>query len=173
MSWHGLSCLGFNMRVELISKLNDCAAELQKIKKRIDKDKFDEMVMFLQRYAIIKACGTIEHVIKNMIADHVDANTNPEIQNYIATNVRENSRNPSTGKISGLLSEFSPGTWGPAFEAKLKIHVQEKGALNSLVQLRNDFAHGSNPNTTIDTIIRYFNDSCTIITLAEEALNGT
>ena len=57
------------MNAEFIAKLDDCADELIRIKTRIDKDKFDDMVKFLQCYAIIKACGTIETVAKNMIAD--------------------------------------------------------------------------------------------------------
>lgn len=161
------------MKTEFITKLDDCADELQKIKKRIDKNQFDEMVMFLQRYAIIKACGTIESVVKNMIADHVDANTNPEIQNYISTNVRESPANPKTGKISDLLGEFSSGVWKTNFDEKVKQHGEEKVSLNSLVQLRNDFAHGLSPNTTINTIIRYFDHARTIITLVDETLSGT
>lgn len=160
------------MRADLVTKLDDCADELQKIKRRIDKDQFDEIVMFLQRYAIIKACGTIEFVVKNMIADHVDANTNPEIQNYITANVRDSSTNPKTGNISSLLGEFSPEIWKKDFDDKLKVHTEEKGSLNSLVQLRNDFAHGRSPNTTINTIILYFNHSRTIITLIEESLSS-
>ena len=146
MNWHVVYSLVFDMKAEFVTRLDDCADELQKIKKRIDKNQFDDMVMFLQRYAIIKACGTVESVIKNMIADHVDANTNPEIQHYIATNVRDSS--------------------------KVKQHGTEKTSLNSLVQLRNDFAHGLSPNTTINTIIRYFNDSRVIVTLVDETLNG-
>lgn len=161
------------MDAEFVTKLDDCAAELQKIKKRIDKDQFDEMVQFLQRYAIIKACGTIETVVKNMIANHVDAGTSQELQNYIAGRVRDSSTNPTTGNISGLLGEFSSRTWKVNFDAKVAQHGAEKVSLNSLVQLRNDFAHGRSPNTTINTIIRYYDHARVIITLVEETLNGT
>lgn len=161
------------MKSELVTKIDSCASELQKIKVRIDKDKFDEMVMFLQRYSIIKACGTIETVVKNLIADHVDDGTSSEIQNYIQKKVRESSTNPSTGNISALLGEFSSQEWKVNFDEKVAQHGSEKGSLNSLVQLRNDFAHGNSPNTTINTIIKYFDDARVIITLVEESLNGT
>ena len=173
LNWREITCLVFDMRVELAEKLKDCTDDLQKIKERIDKNQFDDMVMFLQRYAIIKACGTIEVVIKNMIADYVDAETIPEVQNYISIKVRESSTNPSTGNISNLLGEFSSKVWKVNFDKKVQQHTTEKASLNSLVQLRNDFAHGQSPNTTIHTIIRYFRDSCVIITLVEETLNGT
>ena len=160
------------MRAELVERLNDCDDELKKIKERIDKNQFDDMVMFLQRYAIIKACGTIEFVTKNMIADYVDAGAIAEVQNYISVKVRDSSTNPSTGNISNLLGEFSSKVWKVNFDKKIKVHGAEKVSLNSLVQLRNDFAHGKGPNTTINTIIYYFNDSRNIIKLVEETLNG-
>ena len=71
-------------------------------------DQFDDIVKFLQRYAIIKACGTIEYVVKTMIADHVDAGASSELQNYISVKVRESSTNPTTGNISSLLGSFPP-----------------------------------------------------------------
>ena len=159
------------MKAELSSQLDDCADELQKIKKRIDGDKFDDMVAFLQRYAIIKACGTIEAVIKNMIADHVDAGAGTELQNYISVKIRDSSANPKWGKIAAILNEFS-SEWRATFEAKLSSHSNEKGSLNSLVQLRNDFAHGRSPNATINTIIQYYYDSIVIVKLVEDTLEG-
>ena len=78
------------------------------------------MVMFLQRYAIIKACGTIEFVTKNMIADYVDAGAIAEVQNYISVKVRDSSTNPSTGNISNLLGEFSSKVWKVNFILKFQ-----------------------------------------------------
>lgn len=88
-------------------------------------DQFDDMVKFLQRYAIIKACGTIEYVVKTMIADHVDAGASSELQNYISVKVRESSTNPTTGNISSLLGEFSSTGWKKSFDNALS-HNEEK-----------------------------------------------
>lgn len=159
------------MRQELTDRLDDCADELERIRKRINQDQFDDMVKFLQRYAIIKACGTIEAVVKNMIADHVDSGASDEVKNYISSNVRDSSTNPTTGNITKILESFSSTVWKARFEEKLRAHGTEKGSQNSLVQLRNDFAHGRSPNTSINNIIRYYNDSRTIITLVDETLN--
>ena len=161
------------MSPDLLQKLDDCADELAKIKQRIDKDKFDDMVMFLQRYAIIKACGTIEHVVKNLIADKVDAGTSQEIKKYIETNVRDSSTNPRTGNISALLGEFSSNQWKVDFDEQIKLHINEKGSLNALVQLRNDFAHGLSPNTTINAIIQYFAHSRVIVEIVDGIINPT
>lgn len=154
----------------MLAKLNDCHEELKGIKARIDKDQFDEMVRFLQRYAIIKACGTIEYVVKNMIADRVSASCSPELQNYISVKVRDSSTNPSTGNISTLLGEFSTSDWKKDFDAKLSSHLEEKASLNSLVQLRNDFAHGKSPAIGINSIIKYFEHARVIVELVDETI---
>lgn len=161
------------MTPDLLIRLNDCSDELEKIKTRINKNQFDDMVRFLQRYAIIKACGTIEYVVKNMIADHVEAGSSPELQNYISVKVRDSSTNPTTGNISNLLGEFSATGWKRSFDNALSSHNQEKASLNSLVQLRNDFAHGQSPTIGILNIIRYFDHARTIVSLVETALNTT
>ncbi len=161
------------MTPDLLARLDDCSDELEKIKTRINKDQFDDMVRFLQRYAIIKACGTIEYVVKNMIADHVDAGSSAELQNYISIRVRDSSTNPTTGNISNLLGEFSSTKWKKIFDDSLASHAEEKASLNSLVQLRNDFAHGKSPTIGILNIIKYFNHARTIVSLVETALTAT
>lgn len=161
------------MTPDLLARLDDCSDELEKIKTRINKDQFDDMVRFLQRYAIIKACGTIEYVVKNMIADYVDAGSSAELQNYISIRVRDSSTNPTTGNISNLLGEFSSTKWKKIFDDSLTTHAEEKASLNSLVQLRNDFAHGKSPTIGILNIIKYFNHARTIVSLVETALTAT
>ena len=161
------------MTSELLDRLDDCSDELEKIKTRINKDQFDDMVKFLQRYAIIKACGTIEYVVKNMIADHVDVGSNSELQNYISVKVRESSTNPTTGNISNLLGEFSSTGWKRKFDTELVNHLEEKASLNSLVQLRNDFAHGKSPTIGILNIIKYYDHARSIVLLVEMVLKKT
>lgn len=163
----------YSMTSDLLTILDDCSDELEKIKNQINKDPFDEMVKFLQRYAIIKACGTIEYVVKSMVANHVDSETTPELQNYISIKVRDSSTNPSTGNISNLLGEFSSKHWKVIFDNEVSGHVEEKASLNSLVQLRNDFAHGKSPNTGILSIIKYYNHARTILSFVDTALNTT
>lgn len=151
--------------------LDDCKTELQTIKARIDKDQFDSMVKFLQRYAIVKACGTIETVVKSLISDYVEQGAKVETQHYIENKVRDSSTNPKTSLISSVLGDFSPD-WKNQFEIEMKAHNQEKQSLNSLVQLRNDFAHGKSPNTSINTIINYYADARTIVSIVDQIINS-
>ena len=44
----------------------------------------------------------------------------------------------------------------------------EKDKLNSLVQLRNDFAHGDSIAVSIDTVIKYFDSAINILNILDE-----
>lgn len=157
--------------------LDDCYRELQAIEERINKNKLDQMVKYLQNYAVIRACGTIESVVKNLIADRVTANATSEIKNYIQIKVRDSSTNPRTPFISGVLGEFSVD-WKKIFESKFDNKNQENSSnnrakidLNSLVQLRNDFAHGKSVGTGISIIRKYFDSACEIIKIVDDIIN--
>ena len=152
-------------------QLDDCNDELSELKERIDKDQLDSMVKFLQRYAIIKACGTIEAVFKSILADKVEQGVSTEVQKYLDKNIRDSSSNPSTKQIERILEQFS-NEWKIAFQDAVKQnHSQDKENLNSLVQLRNDFAHGSSPNASINTIIKQFESGRIIIELLDSIIS--
>lgn len=97
--------LKIDMEAVYKETLDDCSTELESIKSRVNKDQFDSMVKFLQRYAIIKACGTIETVVKSLIADHVEQHALPETQQYLETKVRDSSTNPKTS-INTIIRYF-------------------------------------------------------------------
>jgi hypothetical protein len=112
-------------------QISDCSAELNKIKQWIDQNKMHSNIQYLVSYAVIKSSGTIETVMKQMFF------------------------NPSTGQIEKLLSGINP-VWKVSFETAIKATCQ-KGQLNSLVELRNSFAHGTAITASIDNIITYLN----------------
>ena len=95
------------MNDEYKRRLDDCKDELNELKTRINRDQLDSMVKFLQRYAIIKACGTIEATFKDIFADKIEQGVSTEVQKYLDANVRDSSTNPSTQKIEKILEQFS------------------------------------------------------------------
>ena len=160
------------MVAEYEELLDACSCELQAIEKRINKNKLDQMVKYLQNYAVIRACGTIENVVKNIIADSVTVNASFEIQNYIQIKIRDSSSNPKTTIISSILGEFST-EWKKSFDNKLtnipanSDNNKAKTELNSLVQLRNDFAHGKSVGIGISSIRKYFDSACEIVKIVD------
>jgi hypothetical protein len=120
---------------------------------------------YLTRYAVIKACGTIEQSFKTVIADFGVKRSKKQVKQFIDRKVRENSANPSFSNICSLLSAFD-GNWSATFKANVKglpNSAQMLTSLQSLVDARNSFAHGGNPTATINDVITYYHDARSII----------
>lgn len=151
-----------------IPDLRDCCSDINKIKKWINRNKFDSNVKYLISYSVIRACGTIERVMKSILFNRISQGINAEAMNYFNKYITDSSFNPSTGQINRILCDFNP-SWANAFSAIVD-GTQQKADLNSLVQLRNDFAHGSSVTTSIETVLKYYisgvwvlNELCKII----------
>ena len=59
------------MNGKYIQELRDCEVEIMHIQQWIKKNVLDSNVRYLTSYAVIKACGTIEYVLKQMIFDRL------------------------------------------------------------------------------------------------------
>jgi hypothetical protein len=151
-----------------LSDLRDCSIELNRIKSWINSNPFDSNVRYLISYSVIKASGTIERILKSILFDHVSQGANSEAVNYFSKHITEASFNPSPGAIERILSDFD-NSWGVAFKNAIS-GAQQKGDLKSLVQLRNDFAHGTAITPSIETVLKYYisgvwilNEVCKIV----------
>jgi hypothetical protein len=139
--------------------LIECEFELNKVKSMIDSLGWNSnIVPFLNKYAIIKACGTVEVAYKAIVADHCNRRTKIQVKNYIDKKVRDSSRNPTYSNLCGLLKEFDD-SWNNDFKNRVSSHPSGNvipDSLNSLVSARNDFAHGGNPSITINDVVSHF-----------------
>lgn len=136
------------------SKIEDCRNELAKIKKWIDNHKLDSNVRYLVNYSVIKCCGTIENIYKKIIFDYLSNGSNTETINFLTKNIISSSSNPSTGKMKTMLQNINVN-WSLQFEERIKGQNQ-KGQLNSLVDLRNTFSHGGSITASIDDVMVFF-----------------
>lgn len=141
--------------------LLDCSTELEKIKKWIDSNKLHSNIQYLVSYAVIKSSGTIEYTLKQILFDHLCAGCNTEALQYFTKHIIDASFNPSTGQIQKILSTISTD-WEKQFEATIK-GTKQKGELKSLVDLRNNFAHGTSITASIEDVIAYFNSGVWIL----------
>ena len=83
--------------------------------------------------------------------------------------ILDSSSNPKTGNMSNILQNISSKKRN-IFDQKVK-ESDKKDKLNSLVQLRNDFAHGGNINISIDTIITYYDAGRSILDILDDTIN--
>jgi hypothetical protein len=134
--------------------LRDCQIELGSIQQWITSNKLHSNVRYLTSYAVIKACGTIEYVFKQVVYDYLSAGANNEAKNFLNKNIVEASYNPSPGQMYKLLEKIN-GIWKANFEAEIS-GTNQKGELKSLVDLRNSFAHGAVITASINDVITYY-----------------
>ena len=84
--------------------------------------------------------------------------------------ILDSSCNPNTGNMSNMLQNIS-SQWKNIFDQRVK-DSGEKDKLNSLVQLRNDFAHGDSISVSIDTVINYFDSATNILHILCDVISG-
>lgn len=159
------------MKNESKIKWEETETELQEIKKWIDsgRNKFDSKTRYLISYAVIKASGTVEVVFKNIIYDFLSENVKEETAFYIEKMILDSSCNPNIGNMSNILQNISVD-FKKKFDDKVK-QSGKKDKINSLVQLRNDFAHGESITVSIETVITYFEAAKDIILILNEVVN--
>ena len=127
---------------------------------------------FVKKYAVIRATGTIEIGFKKIIADKVDEGSHIQLKNFIKRKIRDSSSNPKLGIIENMLYEFD-ARWGAKFDELLAFEdkPQLKSSLTDLVNARNEFAHGGNPDVNIEDTIKCFSDGKKILEILDSVVN--
>lgn len=159
------------MKEEYVQKLSDTLTELKEIRKWInaDKNKFDSKAKYLISYSVIKASGSIEVIFKNIIYDVLSDGAKEEARQYLEKVILDSSCNPSAGNMSNILQNIS-SDWKIKFDDEVK-KGGIKDKINSLVQLRNDFAHGDNIRVSIDTVIQYYEAASKVLKILDSIVS--
>lgn len=161
--------MGYLMNGNYDRLLQDCAIELNNIQQWISNHNLDSNIRFLTSYSVIKACGTIEIVFKQMIYDYLALGANDEAKAFLNKSIIEASFNPSPGQIYKLLEKINT-TWKQSFENSIS-GTNQKGQLKSLVELRNSFAHGSVITASMNDIKNYYSAGMWILEKLDETIN--
>jgi len=153
-----------NKEVEKL--LDDCSSELSQVKTLIDGlGVASSIAPYLTKYSVIRACGSIEQAFKSIICDFCSRRSKKQLKRYLGRRVRDSSMNPSFSNICGLLKDFDEG-WLAQFKASVNSSPEKDvwmTSLQSLVDARNDFAHGGNPSASIGDVTTYYQRSRAII----------
>lgn len=155
------------------SSIDSCLEELDRIDTLIVNllGHTSPIIPYLTKYAIVRACGTIEYCFKTIIADlHTGS---PQVMNYIDSTIRSSSMNPSISNICNTLKKFDED-WNSSFTSKIRDyeHPQRlRDSIESLNNARNSFAHGGTPSSSFENVRNYFNDTVTIIEMLDEVVN--
>lgn len=149
------------------SIIDECRDELDHILQTVDAiGQTSRPVPYMNKYAIIKASGTIERAFKTIIADYLEnGTTNTSLQSFIDNQIRQNSQNPSYNNICSTLKKIDEILLAQ-FKDKVNLLIDKSrvlASLQSLVDDRNDLAHGGTPPASIGQTLQYYQDSIQII----------
>ncbi|MPM24273.1 hypothetical protein SDC9_70754 [bioreactor metagenome] len=157
------------MNSDYAKLLSETEDELNRIKTWVNKNARDAEASYLINYSVIKSSGTIEVVFKSILVDYLSNEALPETSYYLEKTIIESSINPKTGNICKLLEKINPD-WKNQFSVAVN-GSGKKSDLNSLVQLRNGFAHGERISVTITTVINYYKSACEIMNILDNVIN--
>lgn len=161
----------FNTDVENI--LNECQRDLDLAQSIINSLGItSNIVQYVTKYSLIKACSTIEISYKSIIADYCEWRSKKQVKKFISRRIRDSSSNPSYDNICKTLNEFD-SVWANTFKNNLDLNPSKStllSSLQSLVASRNEFAHGGNPTLSIQSIIDYYKNSREIIEVLDSVI---
>lgn len=153
--------------------IQECDDDFQRIERIIEVlTSTNPAVPYLTKYALIKACGTLEQAFKIIISDFSCAGQSTQIRNYINSSFRESSINPNLDNIYKSLKKFDE-EWNNKFKEFLSLDselTKIRSSIQSLNNARNQFAHGGNPNVAFDDVKEYFKDAKIVINYLEQSL---
>lgn len=155
--------------------LDNCLLELENIQLLIGSlGPTARPVPYLKKYSVIRASGSIESSFKTIIADKVDGGSHQQLKNFIKRKIRDSSSNPRFEVIVTMLSEFD-SRWKKRFMEKVSLADRPRlvEALKLLVEARNSFAHGGDPDLNISDTISHFKDGIQVMMLLDEVVHDT
>lgn len=154
--------------------LQNCKSELAQIQILIQGlGVASNIVPYLAKYSLIKACGTVEIAYKQIVADKCSYRCNRQVKKFLEKRVNRNSANPSYERMCDLLKSFDED-WCTAFKLSIRNHAVSslRSSLESLVESRNEFAHGGNPHISIGSVIAYFDDAIIVLQEYDHVVGG-
>lgn len=154
--------------------LERCLAELESINNLLEGlGDGSRPAPYLKKYSVIRASGSIESSFKTIIADKVDDGSHHQLKNFIRRKVRESSSNPKYDVILSMLAEFDR-RWKARFIEQLAFADKPRliEALKRLVDARNSFAHGGDPDLSIADTIACFKDGIQVMEILDEAVHA-
>lgn len=154
--------------------LSACDAELVHVQAIITNLGITSAVVpYLTKYAVVRACGSIETSFKAVIADYCSHRSKKQIKRFIDRRIRDGSANPTIENMYKFLSDFDQ-KWRVAFKSQLDAEPNKSAlitSLQSLVDARNEFAHGGNPTTSLTDVVQYFGHAKRIVEIMDAVVS--
>lgn len=124
---------------------------------RVDRINVDQLELRADfaRYLCVLVSGYVETAVAEALLDHCRSSSAPSVQRYVEVRLRRFT-NPKASKVSDLLGGFSL-SWKQEFDGF--VIDEKRAALDSIVNLRNQIAHGGSVGVSFVQISQYY-ESC-------------
>jgi hypothetical protein len=119
------------------------------------------------RYLCVLVSGFLEASVVAIYREYAQNRAEPNITRFVETELR-GFRNPNMERIIQLIGSFNPG-W--AKDIKEVTHGQLTESINSIVNIRNQIAHGEDVGIGYPTIRSYYENAVKVIELLEQQCN--
>jgi RiboL-PSP-HEPN len=103
-------------------------------------------------YLCILVSGYLERAIIEIVLEHSRQNSSPSIQRFVESRTH-NMTNLNSQRLQQLFGSLNPD-WQRDLE--LFLVDERKDAIDSIINLRNTFAHGRPAGITYDRVARYY-----------------
>lgn len=111
-----------------------------------------EMQSHWAKYLCVLTSGLLENAVKEYFVSFTKNRSHPYVINYVTNNL-SGFTNPNTEKILTLAGSFNAQWRG---DLKKYIEGERKDAINTIVNNRNNIAHGRHVGLTLDAMNNYF-----------------
>ncbi len=127
-----------------------------------------EIEAYLTGYLLIFICAKYEEIIEKMIVKRASKANDPHIEAFVSSAVDNVFRSLKTSEIAGLLKRFGPD-YKDKFQEKVNGTVAET-FFNNIVINRHDTAHNLGSNITLNELIKFYNESHSVLDAIAEVL---
>ena len=127
----------------------------------------DEIKSHFVKYLCIQTSSYIDGAVKTVLREYTQASAEAYIANFVSSFLKR-TPNPSKDYISKLLARFNK-EWGVSF--RRRTHERIGPSLDSIVNNRNQIAHGKDVDLTLRQLEKYYDDAKEVINIVDNICN--
>ena len=114
--------------------------------------------------------GFLENAISEVYTDFVKQSASPQVASYTIATLQK-IQNPKSTKFIETAKKFKK-EWATQLDAFFKEDESRKTAIDSIMNNRNNIAHGKNSSISVIQVKNYLEKSIEVIEFIEKQCNG-
>lgn len=150
-------------------KVNNYIRELDDTFDMLNHQTDDEVKSIISKALCVRLSGLLEVALKSRISDYSEKKTPKEIKHFL-THKFKDITNLKSSKLCDVVGQFS-ASWKEKFEDAFDNNSQMKSSLDSLITMRNSYAHGQSTDISEKSLRQYYIDVKSAILLFDTIIS--